>query len=107
MRRPSLIASAVLGLLTSFTFGCTFNPINATTFTGTNVGRSITVQGYIDQASTNVRVQVLDPANQDPKNAASTWATIGTGVTSASPYLHNDPDPLYAFTVAATPVANV
>lgn len=98
------LTRAVLSSLALLALGaCTITPENGQTYDGSTVGQSIDFLGYTTQPGASVRVQVLDPANQDPSAPTSTWVTITTGVSSTTAYYHNSSDPLYGFNLAAVP----
>jgi hypothetical protein len=104
---PMTLTRSVISSLTLLALpalgACTIGPENGQTFQGSTVGESVSFLGYTTDPSASVRVQILDPAAQDPHDPASTWATIGSGVSSATPYYHNSTDPLYGFNLSATP----
>jgi hypothetical protein len=99
--RRHRLAYAPLALL--MTTGCLLNE-NGSTFGGSNVGREINFEGFASVSNEQVRVQVLDPANQ-VVSAGATWTTIATVNASATPTDVNGTN-MYYYTAEATPVPN-
>ncbi len=100
---PGLLAAgALLGAA-----GCMTGPHNGAAVSGAVVGKALTFQGYYNQPNYQIRVQVLKDPSFNPATA-SNWVTIATTSTGATPALYGDTsDPLYAWSVSATPVPSV
>ena len=99
---PALLAAAALAL----TAGCMTGPHNGTALSGSVIGKSITFSGYYNEPNYQIKVQVLSDPGQNPGVNAN-WITLATTSTGAVPALYADTsDPLYAWSVNATPVPN-
>jgi hypothetical protein len=83
--------------------GCMTGPLNGTATEAPVLNKSFVFQGYHNQPATTVQVQVLKDAAADPA-VATNWAVLATTVTSTTPTYYNSTDPLYAWSVSATPV---
>jgi hypothetical protein len=90
-------------LLLAFTAGCFTNLENGHTVAGPVVGRAIQLAGYGPTAGGTLRVEVLDPANQDPNDSGATWTFLTNTTASAAATYHPDGTPLYSFNVSAVP----
>lgn len=84
---------------------CMTTPLNGTTDSATSViGHAMSFGGFDTTAGTPVSVQVLtDPETLDPLTSPS-WVTIGTATTSTYPIYWNSTQPLYMWSLTATPV---
>lgn len=84
---------------------CTLTP-NGTTKSGNPVGRTVALSGFVFTANQSLRVQVLDPASQDPDNSASNWTTLTTVQSSGSPFVYQGDD-MYYWSASVIPVPNI
>ncbi len=95
----------LLGLSLSLSAAsCTLTP-NGTTTSGSPIGRSMFLSGFVFTANQNLRIQVLDPASQDPDNSASTWTTLTTVQSGGSPFVYQGDD-MYYWSASVIPVPN-
>lgn len=98
---PFLLAAAL-----ALTGACMTGPHNGTAVSGAVLGKSLTFSGYYNEPNYQIRVQVLNDPGLNP-SVNGNWTTIATTFTGASPALYGDTnDPLYAWSVTATPVPN-
>lgn len=95
---PALVALALAA--------CQIGPTNGTTATGPVIGKSFLFQGYFNEPSAVITLQVLNNPANDPAVAAN-WAPFATATSSTTPTFFNNPDPLYFWSVTAAPVPNV
>jgi hypothetical protein len=109
-RRRARRALAKIGLASALAMsalamaGCMTGPHNGTAVGGNVAGKSLTFQGYADEPSYTVQIQVLKEPKLNP-STTSNWVTIATTQTGTEPALYADtPDPLYAWSVSAVPV---
>ncbi len=96
-----------LGLVASMlTLGtaCTLNP-NGTTVSGNPIGRTVSLTGFVFTANQNIRIQVLDPADQDPDDSAATWTTLTTVQSAATPLVWQGDD-MFGWSASVVPVPN-
>lgn len=78
--------------------GCTTGPLNGTPVAGSQTGASFTFEGYSDQESQQISLQVLKSPTLD-RTVDANWQQFGTATTSTNPItLTADPDnPLYSW----------
>lgn len=100
-RYPALVVLASAFALAPA--ACQIGPVNGTTATGPVIGKSFLFQGYFNQPSAVISLQVMNDPTQDPAVAAS-WVPFATATSSTSPTFINNPDPLYFWSVTAVPV---
>lgn len=105
MRLRSCRHLALTGLVLLAT-GCMTGPLNGTTTEAQPQGKKFVFQGYHNQPAIPVQVQVLKDAELDPSVAAN-WVVIANTVTSTTETHYNSPDPLFAWSVEATPVTGL
>ncbi len=99
-------APLLLGAALALTSACMTGPHNGTAVSGAVLGKAITFSGYYNEPSYQIKVQVLNDPGLNPTVNAN-WTTIATTFTGASPALYGDTnDPLYSWSVSATPVPN-
>jgi cytochrome c553 len=104
-RRVQALATAAT-LLLATTASCVTAPHNGASFSGNVVGKVVSFQGYYNEPSYAIRLEVLKDATFNP-STASNWTTFANATTSATPSLYVDtPDPLYLWSVSAAPVPN-
>ncbi len=72
-------------LLLLLNLSCVISPENGATFAGTNVNRSMNFEGIAQTNGTTISIQMLDPANADPDNPASTWVQVGSAISGPNP----------------------
>lgn len=99
-RAGHTVAVAALTL----SYACTLTP-NGTTASGPAVGRTVALSGFVFSANQNIRIQVLDPADQDPDSASATWTTLTTVQSSATPFVYQGDD-MYGWSASVVPVPN-
>ena len=102
--RSSRLAT-ILSFLMVFSTACQFGPENGEIFSGNTLGKSVTFFGTTIDPSGTITIQVLDPANQDPYAAASTWSDIGSTTPNGSSFNWNGSD-LYPWDLNAIIVNN-
>lgn len=95
------LAFAALTLLAAA--GCMTGPYNGTTTASAVAGKTFLFQGYYNEPSTTISLQVLKTPDADPA-VVSNWLQFATAVTSTSPTTFNSTDPLYYWSVTAAPV---
>src|SRR5262249_19411046 len=91
-----------------FSGACTITPTNGSTDSTANlVAHSVTSAGFDDAPGSPVTIQVVaDPEHDDP-NLSQSWVNVATAVSSATPFMWNDSDPLYFWSVTADPVPSL
>lgn len=82
---------------------CQTGPYNGTTVSGSVVGKSLLFQGYWNEPSTSIRLQIMTDPTKDPGNDAN-WVQFASAVSETSPTTVNSTDPLYYWSVNAVPV---
>jgi hypothetical protein len=102
--RSSRLAT-VLSFLMVFSTACQFGPGNGQVFSGNTLGKSVTFFGTTIDPGHTISIEVLDPADQDPYDAASIWTEIATTTPNASPANWNGDD-LYTWSASAVIVNN-
>jgi hypothetical protein len=86
-----------------FLLACQTGPMNGTTAAGSVVGKSFLFQGYFNQPSEVIRLQVMTDPTKDP-SAAANWVQFATAVSDTAETHVNSTDPLYYWSVNAAPV---
>ncbi|MBX3234123.1 MAG: hypothetical protein KIT84_06310 [Labilithrix sp.] len=76
-------------------------PANGTTFGGRTAERAVTFSGFATGAGVTIEVQVL--RSPTVAIADTSWVTLATTVTEATPTTFNDPTPIFRWRVTATP----
>ena len=82
---------------------CQTGPVNGTTAAGPVVGKTFTFQGYWNAPSEVISLQVMKDPTIDP-NVAANWIQFATATSSTTPTTINSTDPLYYWSVNASPV---
>ncbi len=104
-RSRSLLGSSSLALLLAAALpACSLEPLNGDTFTGSTVGRLVSFEGYATVAGASITIDVLDPADQDPRDPASHWTRLASTTAGTQPLYWTSSDPLYEWDLNATPV---
>jgi hypothetical protein len=99
----SLVRGAPLALATAlFATACIETP-NGSTFTGSNVGRSLNLTGWVFSNTDTITIQVLADANADPDASGATWVDLTTISPSSNP-INWGGDTLYYWNTNVTPV---
>jgi hypothetical protein len=95
------LCTLLLGLSAA---ACQTGPVNGTTAAGGVVGKSFLFQGYWNQPSELISLQVMTDPTLDPNGAS--WVQFATATSSTTPTTINSTDPLYYWSVTAAPVPN-
>lgn len=83
---------------------CTLDPLNAAVFQGSNRGRALVLDGYTTAAGATVRLEILDPPEQDPRSPTARWRSVTEVRAATTPSRINGED-LHAWSIRATPVS--
>jgi hypothetical protein len=100
-----IVFSLGLGLSLCVATACQTAPFNGTTAAGPVIGKSFLFQGFWNEPSEVISLQVMVDPTRDPALATS-WVQFATAVSSTTPTLVNRPDPLFQWSVNAVPVPN-
>lgn len=83
---------------------CQTGPYNGTTTAAVSViGKSFLFQGYWNEPSEVISLQVMKDPSKDP-SVAGNWVQFATATSSTTPTTVNSTDPLYYWSVTAAPV---
>ena len=93
----------ILVLLAATSAAACIDTPNGSTFSGTNVGRSVHLTGFALSPGDTITVEVLSNADDNPDSSSSTWIPLGSTTASTNPITWVG-DQLYPFAIDVTPV---
>lgn len=96
--RHAFLFSALCGLA-----ACQTGPVNGTTASGSVIGKTFLFQGYWNEPSQLISLQVMTNPTKNPSDAAN-WVQFATATSGTDPQMINSTDPLYYWSVNAAPV---